>query len=108
MRLGICLPVLLLALAACGGDGEEGLSISPTSGSPGSTITVSSPCEQPPMVAEWTSSAGLSSFVASTDAQSELGLTSVPGDVQPGTYTVTFTCASRPVPVGEATFEVTG
>jgi hypothetical protein len=105
-----CLPVVLLALAACGGGGgdEDGLSLSPTSGSPGSAITVSPACDKPPLVAEWLSPSGFSSFVASTDAQSELGLTSVPGDAQPGTYTVTFTCGNRPAPVGEATFEVTG
>lgn len=66
------------------------------------------PCNKPPLVAEWLSPSGLSSFVASTEAQSELGLTSVPGDAQPGTYTVTFTCGSQPAPVGEATFDVTG
>jgi hypothetical protein len=58
-------------------------------------------------VAEWISPSGPSSFIASTEAQSEHGLTSVPGDATPGTYTVVVTCANRPAPVGEATFEVT-
>jgi hypothetical protein len=108
VRLGFCLPVVLVALAACGGgDGEEGLSLSPTSGSPGSAITVRPVCDEPPLVAEWVSPSGLSSFIASTEAQSEHGLTSVPGDATPGTYTVVLTCANNPQPVGEATFEVT-
>jgi hypothetical protein len=86
--------------------GEE-LSLSPTSGAPGSALTVRQVCDGPPMVAEWTSPSGVSSFVASTEAQSEHGLTSVPGDAAPGTYTVVVTCANNPQPVGEATFEVT-
>lgn len=65
------------------------------------------PCNKPPLVAEWVSPSGFSSFVASTEAQSELGLTSVPGDATPGTYTVVVTCANSPQPVGEAMFEVT-
>jgi hypothetical protein len=60
----------------------------------------------PPLVAEWVSPSGFSSLVASTDSQSELGLTSVPGNAVPGKYTVIVTCANRPEPVGEATFEV--
>ena len=108
MRFGFCLPVLLLTLAACGGGGEEeGLSLSPASGSPGSAITVRPVCDQPPLLAEWVSPTGFSSLVASTESQSEHGLTSVPGDATPGTYTVVITCANRPQPVGEATFEVT-
>ena len=112
MRLGFCLPVVLLALAACGGGGDDdadaGISLSPTSGSPGSAVTVTPPCDEPPLVAEWISPSGFSSLIASTEAQSEHGLTSVPGDATPGTYTVAVTCANRPAPVGEATFEVTG
>ena len=106
----MCLPVVVLALAACGGsDGEEdGLTLSPTSGEPGSAVTVTPPpCDEPPLVAEWIAPSGFSSLVASTDSQSELGLTSVPGNATPGTYTVVVTCANRPEPVGEATFEVT-
>ena len=109
MRLGLCLTVVL-GLAACagsGGEGDDGLSLSPTSGSPGSAITVRPVCDRPPLVAEWVSPSGLSSLVASTEAQSEHGLTSVPGDAAPGTYTVVITCANNPQPVGEATFEVT-
>jgi hypothetical protein len=113
VRLGLCLPVVLLALAACGGGGEgngdeDGLTLSPTSGEPGAAVTVTPPpCAEPPLVAEWISPSGFSSLVASTDAQSELGLTSVPGNATPGTYTVVVTCANNPQPVGEATFEVT-
>ena len=57
-------------------------------------------------MAEWISPSGFSSLIASTESQSEHGLTSVPGDATPGTYTVVITCANRPEPVGEATFEV--
>jgi hypothetical protein len=57
-------------------------------------------------VAEWISPSGFSSLVASTDSQSTLGLTSVPGNATPGTWTVVITCANRPEPAGEATFEV--
>ena len=106
----MCLLVVLLALAGCGGgdadDGDAGISLSPTSGSPGSAVTVSPPCATPPLVAEWISPSGFSSLVASTDSQSTLGLTSVPGNATPGTWTVVITCANRPEPVGEATFEV--
>jgi hypothetical protein len=111
VRLG-CLFVVLLALVGCGGggsdadDGDAGISLSPTSGSPGSAVTVSPPCATPPLVAEWISPSGFSSLSASTDSQSELGLTSVPANAVPGTYTVVVTCANRPEPVGEATFEV--
>ena len=112
MRLGLCLLLVALALAACGGgqgdDEDAGISLSPTSGSPGSAVTVTPPCEEPPLVAEWISPSGFSSLVASTESQSKLGLTSVPGNVTPGTYTVVVTCANNPQPVGEATFEVTG
>jgi hypothetical protein len=59
------------------------------------------------VVAEWVSPSGFSSFVTSTEAQSELGLTSVPGDAVAGTYTVTVTCGGTPAPVGAARFEVT-
>jgi hypothetical protein len=111
VRLAFCLTVLVLALAACGGgdNGEEdGLTLAPSSGEAGSAVTVTPPpCQTPPLVAEWISPSGFSSLVASTDSQSELGLTSVPGNAVPGTYTVVITCASRPEPVGEATFEVT-
>jgi hypothetical protein len=112
VRLALCLPVVLLVLAACGGGGangeEDGLTLAPTSGEPGSAVTVTPPpCETPPLVAEWISPSGFSALVASTDSQSDLGLTSVPGNAVPGTYTVVVTCASRPEPVGEATFEVT-
>ena len=112
MRLGLCLLVVGLALAGCGGggsdadDGDAGISLSPTSGPPGSAVTVSPPCATPPLVAEWISPSGFSSLAASTDSQSTLGLTSVPGNATPGTYTVVITCANRPEPVGEATFEV--
>jgi hypothetical protein len=110
MRLGCCLSLAVLALAACGGgDGEEeGLSLSPTSGSPGSAVVVTPICDEPPLVAEWISPSGFSSLIASTEAQSEHGLTSVPGEATPGTYTVVLTCANNPQPVGEASFEVTG
>jgi hypothetical protein len=112
VRLGLCLLVVLLALAGCGGggsdadDGDAGISLSPTSGSPGSAVTVTPPCATPPLVAEWISPSGFSSLVASTESQSKLGLTSVPGNTTPGTWTVVITCANRPEPVGEATFEV--
>jgi hypothetical protein len=59
------------------------------------------------LVTEWISPDGFSSLVASTDSQSELGLTSVPGNATPGIYTLVITCANDPQPVGEATFEVT-
>ncbi len=72
----------------------------------GLRVTVTPPCDQPPLVAEWISPSGFSSLIASTDSQSTLGLTSVPGNATPGTYTVVVTCANRPQPVGEATFEV--
>ena len=111
MRLGLCLPAALFVLAACaggGGDGDERLSLSPTSGSPGSALTVRPVCDEPPLVTEWLAPSGFSSLVASTDAQSEHGLTSVPGDAAPGTYTVVVTCANNPQPVGEANFDVTG
>jgi hypothetical protein len=100
---------IVLSVAACGGggDGEEGLSLAPTSGSPGSAVTVRPACEKPPLVTEWVSPSGLSSIVASTEAQSKYGLTSVPGDAVPGTYTVTVTCGNVPAPVGQTTFEVT-
>jgi hypothetical protein len=112
VRLGLCLPVVVVTLAACGGGGEggdenAGLSLSPTSGSQGSAVTVTPPCAEPPLAAEWVSPSGLSSLIASTDSQSKLGLTSVPGQATPGTYTVIVTCANRPDPVGEATFDVT-
>jgi hypothetical protein len=70
-------------------------------------VTVTPPCDEPPLVAEWISPSGFSSLIASTESQSTLGLTSVPGDATPGTYTVVVTCANNPQPVGEATFEVT-
>jgi hypothetical protein len=105
-----CLPVVLLTLAACGGGGDDdadaGISLSPTSGSPGSGVTVTPPCAEPPLVAEWISPSGFSSLIASTESQSTLGLTSVPGDATPGTYRVVITCANNPQPVGEASFEV--
>jgi hypothetical protein len=109
VRLGFCLLLVALALAACSGDDDEdsGLSLSPTSGEPGSAVTVTPPCDMPPLVAEWISPSGLSSLVASTDSQSTLGLTSVAANATPGTYTVVVTCANNPTPVGEATFEVT-
>jgi hypothetical protein len=112
VRLGLCLPVVLLALAACGGGGEgngeeDGLTLSPASGEPGAAVTVTPPCAEPPLVAEWISPSGFSSLVAATDAQSELGLTSVPANATPGTYTIVVTCANNPQPVGEAAFEVT-
>jgi hypothetical protein len=111
VRVGLCLLVALSALAGCGGcdgdDGDAGISLSPTSGSPGSGVTVTPPCAEPPLVAEWVSPSGFSSLIASTDSQSKLGLTSVPGQATPGMYTVTVTCANRPDPVGEAKFDVT-
>jgi hypothetical protein len=110
VRLGLCPLVVALALAGCGGgdadDGDAGISLSPTSGAPGSGVTVTPPCAEPPLVAEWISPSGFSSLIASTDSQSELGLTSVPGNATAGTWTVVITCANRPEPVGEATFEV--
>jgi len=111
MRARWCLATVVLVLnaSACGGnggDGGDGLSLTPDAGPASTPVTVSPTCADPPLTAEWVSPSGFSSYVASTESQSKLGLTSVPSDATPGTYTVVVTCGNDPAPVGEATCEV--
>jgi len=107
VRLGLCLLVAVTALAACGGegDGDGAFGLSPSSGAPGTELSIGQGCDDPPLTAEWTDAAGGSIFSASPSEDSENGITYVP-DVAAGTYGVTVTCGNAFV--GEATFDVTG
>ena len=113
MRLALCLPLLVVALAACGGgdggggdgNGNGGFAFSPTSGAPGTEVSVGQGCDDPPLTAEWTDAAGGSIFSASPSEDSENGITYVP-ELAPGTYSVSVTCGNAFV--GEASFDVTG
>ncbi|HEU0304399.1 MAG TPA: hypothetical protein VFR32_07455 [Gaiellaceae bacterium] len=116
MRIALTLLALVLVLVvpACGGDGgdggdgggEGGFALSPSSGSPGTEVSVGEGCDDPPLTAEWTDAAGGSVFSASPSEDSENGITFVPDGLLAGTYTVTVTCGSDAV--GEAPFDVTG
>ncbi len=114
MRLAFCLPVLVVALAACGGgdgggdgngNGNGGFALSPASGAPGTEVSVGQGCDDPPLTAEWTDAAGGSIFSASPSEGSENGITYVP-ELAAGTYNVSIACGNAFV--GEASFDVTG
>ena len=102
--------IVVALLAACGGNGEDGapegaVTLEPASGPPGTEVTISPKCNDPPLTVLWQGSSGGPLGIASPSDRSKRGLTEVP-DVAPGIYTLTALCGAAEL-TGEATFQVT-